>query len=83
MPESAEDVLTLLSATNEMFKKYADRPIVTMSMGPLGVISRMSGEIFGSSMTFGAVGQVSAPGQIPVEQLATALDILHQSLKLK
>lgn len=31
-------------------------------------------------MTFGAVGQVSAPGQIPVEQLRQVLDILHSAL---
>ena len=80
MPKSTEDVLTLLEATNEMYTKYADRPIITMSMGPLGVISRLSGEIFGSAMTFGAVGETSAPGQIPVEELATTLDILHRAL---
>lgn len=59
MPQSTEDVLTLLSATNEMHSKYANRPIITMSMGPLGVITRLSGEIFGSAMTFGAVGAIS------------------------
>lgn len=80
MPQSTDDVLTLLSATNEMHTKYADRPIITMSMGPMGVISRLSGEVFGSSMTFGAVGQISAPGQIPVEDLANVIDILHKSL---
>lgn len=80
MPTSTEDVLTLLSATNEMKKKYADRPIITISMGPMGVLSRLCGEVFGSSMTFGAVGQISAPGQIPVEELATTLDILHKSM---
>lgn len=80
MPNSTEDVLTLLSATNEMYCKYADRPIVTMSMGATGVISRLSGEVFGSAMTFGAVGQVSAPGQIPVEELAMTLNILHKSI---
>lgn len=80
MPKSTADVLTLLAATNDMFTKYADRPIITMSMGPAGVISRLSCEVFGSSMTFGAVGQVSAPGQIPVEELAAALNILHKSL---
>jgi len=79
MPTCVEDVLILLSATNEMYTKYADRPIITMSMGPLGVVSRLSGEIFGSAMTFGAVGKVSAPGQIPVRELATTLDILHKS----
>jgi 3-dehydroquinate dehydratase-1 len=82
MPQTAEDVLTLLAATNEMHNKYADRPIITMSMGPLGVISRLSGEVFGSSMTFGAVGTSSAPGQIPVDGLAATLEILHKSLCL-
>lgn len=80
MPANTDDVLTLLSATNEMYTRYADRPIITMAMSSLGVISRLSGEVFGSSMTFGAVGQVSAPGQIPVERLYTSLDILHNSL---
>lgn len=79
MPKSRADVLTLLSATEEMYSKYADRPIITMSMSGLGAISRVCGEVFGSSMTFGAVGQVSAPGQIPVDRLNTVLDILHQS----
>ncbi|HWP52094.1 MAG TPA: type I 3-dehydroquinate dehydratase [Clostridia bacterium] len=80
MPQSESDVLTLLGATEEMYSKYADRPIVTMSMSALGVVSRVCGETFGSSMTFGAVGQVSAPGQIPVEQLNAMLEIIHNSL---
>ena len=79
MPQGPADVVTLLDATQEMYTKYADRPIITMSMSN-GVISRLCGECFGSSMTFGAVGQVSAPGQIPVEQLNTALKILHDAL---
>ena len=79
MPQSAADVITLLDATQEMHTKYADRPIITMSMSS-GVISRLCGEYFGSSMTFGTVGQASAPGQIPVEQLNIAMGILHQAL---
>ena len=74
------DVITLQDATQEMANTYADRPIITMSMGSLGVITRMAGEVFGSSMTFGAVGQVSAPGQIPVEKLQAAMAILHEAL---
>ena len=35
---------------------------------------------FVAAMTFGAVGQVSAPGQIPVEELNAAMDILHRAL---
>ena len=80
MPQNTEDVLALLEATQEMASKYADRPIITMSMGPLGVITRISGEVFGSAMTFGAVGQVSAPGQIPVAELKESMRILHNAL---
>lgn len=80
MPQSKADVLTLLSATEEMTRCYADRPIITMSMSATGVISRLSGEVFGSSMTFGMVGKASAPGQIPVEQLNAATQIIHDAL---
>lgn len=80
MPQNHNDVLTLLSATETMSSIYADRPIITMSMSAAGVISRLCGEVFGSAMTFGAVGRVSAPGQIPVEQLNQAITILHNSL---
>ena len=54
MPQNKRDVLTLLAATEEMVTDYADRPIITMSMAGTGVISRLCGEVFGSSMTFGA-----------------------------
>ena len=80
MPQNKADVLTLLSATEEMTRCYADRPIITMSMSATGVISRLSGEVFGSSMTFGMVGKASAPGQIPVEQLNAAAQIIHDAL---
>jgi len=81
MPQSKSDVIVLLDATSEMAEKYATRPLITMSMSKLGVISRLVGEAFGSSMTFGAVGQVSAPGQIPVEKLQTAMAIVHEAQK--
>ena len=74
MPQSKLDVLTLLSATEEMNRLYADRPIITMSMAGTGVISRLCGEVFGSALTFGAAGKASAPGQMGVN------DLLHKSL---
>lgn len=80
MPTSVADVITLLDATNTMKTEYADRPIITMSMGGTGVISRLAGEVFGSAFTFGAGKEASAPGQIPVAELRTVLDILHKSL---
>ena len=80
MPNSKQDVLTLLSATEEMATNYADRPIITMSMDKTGVISRLCGEVFGSSVTFGSVQKASAPGQINVSDLSTILNIIHKSI---
>ena len=53
--------MTLLEATLEMSEQHADRPIITMSMASNGMISRLSGEVFGSCLTFGAAGKASAP----------------------
>jgi len=76
MPTCAEDVLTLLSATREMTEEFATIPVITMSMGQLGAISRICGGTFGSAVTFGALGQSSAPGQIPVDKLYNTLHTL-------
>lgn len=80
MPQNKKDVLTLLAATEEMASDFADRPIITMSMASTGVISRLAGEVFGSSMTFGAAGKVSAPGQMDVYDLGLVLDKLSKAL---
>ena len=78
MPQRRKDVLTLLSATEEMTSEYAKIPVITMSMGALGAISRVCGEVFGSAVTFGAVSRESAPGQLGAEELDMALSIFHK-----
>lgn len=78
MPHGKEDLLCLLEATEEMNRKYAKGPIITMSMAGDGVLSRLSGEIFGSSMTFGAAKKASAPGQVEVTLLKEILEKLHK-----
>lgn len=78
MPKEPEDVLTLLSATNVMQTEYKNTPVITMSMGNQGKVSRIAGETFGSAVTFGALDNASAPGQIPVEELAQILKGLTQ-----
>ncbi|MGX7112013.1 type I 3-dehydroquinate dehydratase [Gemella cuniculi] len=75
MPNSNEDVLTLLDATR-IAKEKINKPLITMSMGALGMISRVSGEVFGSTATFGAAKKSSAPGQVPVAELRKILEIL-------
>ena len=78
MPQTEEDVLRLLSVTSEFYKENPDTPIISMSMGKLGMISRLCGETFGSCVTFGAGKNASAPGQIPVEKLQMILTTLHE-----
>lgn len=75
MPNNSKDVLSLLSATNQA-KDLLHIPLVSMSMGKLGGISRISGECFGSCITFGSLNTASAPGQFPVAQLKETLVLL-------
>lgn len=76
MPQSPQDVLTLLGATLTMKEQHATRPLITMSMGKMGGVSRVTGRLFGSAMTFGSVGQASAPGQIAVGKLRELMELL-------
>jgi len=79
MPQSAEDVLRLLSETNHFHKRYPNQPLITMSMGKLGTISRVSGELFGSCVTFSAGKNASAPGQISMQKMEEILNVLSLS----
>lgn len=80
MPKSKLDVLELLEATVIMSEEHADRPIITMAMSGLGVVSRLTGEVFGSAITFGTVNKASAPGQVDAERLYDLLQLLHKNI---
>lgn len=75
MPKTERDVLNLLDATLAMKEIHGNTPVVTMAMGKLGIVSRVSGQIFGSAITFGSAGAISAPGQIQAETLRGILEI--------
>jgi len=80
MPNNYKDVLNLLEVTLEFKKKYAKIPIITMAMAGKGVISRTAGHLFGSAVTFAAVGETSAPGQIQISELRTSIEIINKAL---
>ncbi len=80
MPQTKEDVQVLLEATKEVSQQDKSGPIITMSMSGLGRISRIQGEIYGSSVTFAAAREASAPGQIPVEELIELLQEVHERI---
>jgi 3-dehydroquinate dehydratase I len=79
MPRGLDDVLTLLAATLQ-----ADRelriPVITMAMGPEGALTRVAGWMFGSTLTFAVGRGSSAPGQIAIDELRAAVDILKRAL---
>jgi 3-dehydroquinate dehydratase I len=74
MPQQPGDVLRVLEATIASRQAFPALPLVTMSMGRLGLASRVAGFLFGSDMSF-AVGQsASAPGQIPIADLRAMIE---------
>lgn len=78
MPGNAQDVLALLAATDRA-RQALKIPLISMSMGGVGSLSRIMGWVYGSAATF-AVGQSSsAPGQITIEDLRAVLAIMQRA----
>lgn len=74
MPTKTSDVAALLLATARFREEDAAKhPLITMSMGEIGQISRLVGGAFGSMLTFATVGKCSAPGQMPIEAVRAAM----------
>jgi len=70
-PENYGDVLTVLSVLNNNLKI----PVIAISMGELGKISRVAGLLMGSYLTFASLGKgkESAGGQMSVDEVREAL----------
>lgn len=80
MPENRCDVLKLLAATVRVKEQFQEYPVITMSMGETGMISRVAGQFSGSCVTFAAAGKTSAPGQMPIEDVVTILDKISEGM---
>jgi 3-dehydroquinate dehydratase I len=78
MPQSVEDVHRLLGATLRASESLSI-PVISMSMGGLGAVSRLCGGVFGSALTFAVGAAASAPGQIPIEDVRAALAVLQRA----
>lgn len=74
-PTCPADVLALLEATLQAHEALG--PVITMSMGSLGRVSRVCGELTGSCLTFAAGTRASAPGQIGARAMEAMLDNLR------
>ena len=64
MPQSAKDALNLMLTVKE-YATHTTVPLVGISMGSIGEISRFCGELYHSVITFATIqGRASAPGQV-------------------
>lgn len=79
MPQRLEDVLSVLGATLAS-SQTLDIPLVSMSMGGYGAVTRLFGWTFGSAMSFVVGAGTSAPGQVPIADMDAVLEIMHRAL---
>lgn len=77
MPESASDVARIIAVTARAHRELT-LPLITMAMGPLGVVTRVFGSTFGSALTFAVGAQHSAPGQLSIKTLREIFHALRQ-----
>ena len=78
MPENRLDVLALLAATGQADARTRI-PLISMSMGPLGAVTRMVGGVFGSALSFAVGKGSSAPGQLPIADLRSVYEIIERT----
>ena len=76
LPRNRDDVARLLSFTYWCPHK----PLVTISMGPMGSISRVAAPIFGSQLSYARVESESAPGQLDVRSLKEDLERFYRQV---
>lgn len=70
-PNSTADTLALLTVTQE-----AVFPVSTIAMGKLGSHTRVVAPIYGSVLTYGAVEDAVAPGQLRIDELKHFMELL-------
>ena len=80
MPKSRKNVFDLLEANYQLDEEDIGMPIITMSMGKEGIVSRIAGQVYGSSVTFATAGKNSAPGQLDANDTLKILDYIDRNL---
>ncbi|GBD99811.1 3-dehydroquinate dehydratase [bacterium BMS3Abin07] len=74
MPDGPDDLRTITDIT----LKFHDQGIITISMGELGMTSRIYLPFIGSLLTFATLDVTTAPGQISLEKMKEFFSVLRE-----
>ncbi|HGS3275137.1 TPA: type I 3-dehydroquinate dehydratase [Streptococcus pneumoniae] len=74
-----QDVLDLMNYTRGFKTLNPEQEYVTISMGKVGKVSRITADVTGSSWSFASLDEVSAPGQISLASMKKIREILDEA----
>ena len=78
MAHTAQDVLDLMNFTRGFKTLNPEQEYVTISMGKVGKVSRITSDVTGSSWSFASLDAASAPGQISLSNMVKIREILNE-----
>ena len=78
MAHTAQDVLDLMNFTRGFKTLNPEQEYVTISMGKVGKVSRITSDVTGSSWSFASLDVASAPGQISLSNMVKIREILNE-----
>ena len=78
MAHNEQEVLDLMNYTRGFKTLNPEQDYVTISMGKVGKISRLTADLTGSSWSYASVGEESATGQIPLENMRRIRELLNE-----
>lgn len=78
MAHTEQDVLDLMNYTRGFKTLNPEQDYVTISMGKIGKVSRITSDVTGSSWSFASLDEVSAPGQISLSSMKKIREILNE-----
>ncbi|VOL77769.1 3-dehydroquinate dehydratase, (3-dehydroquinase) (type I DHQase) [Streptococcus pneumoniae] len=79
MARTEQDVLDLMNYTRGFKTLNPEQEYVTISMGKVGKVSRITADVTGSSWSFASLDEVSAPGQISLASMKKIREILDEA----
>ena len=78
MANTEQDVLDLMNFTRGFKTLNPEQEYVTISMGKVGKVSRITSDVTGSSWSFASLDEASAPGQISLSRMKKIRELLNE-----